>query len=68
MPNKYTPIAGMIKYMMTKSARLTKGPKHESDWHFYYDALLIIIATKTKQWMTETEVDNENIMKRWLIP
>jgi hypothetical protein len=40
-----------------------KGTYHEDDWFFYHDALSLMTAMQTIEWMRE-----KDYLKRWLLP
>ncbi len=59
----YISVADMIKFMIDESARIMIGTKHEDDWVFYHDALSLMTAKETIEWMRE-----KDYLKRWLLP
>jgi hypothetical protein len=59
----YISIADMIEFMVSESQRVMKGTYHEDDWFFYHDALSLMTAASTIQWMRE-----KDYLKRWLLP
>ena len=61
--SNYVCITDYINFIITESARIMKGTKHEDDWVFYHDALSLMTAKKTKDWMR-----NKGIYNKWLLP
>ena len=61
-------ITDMIRYMMEESARVMAGTKHENDWYFYHDALSLMTAKQTREWMRNNDIDGKNCMDKWLVP
>jgi hypothetical protein len=59
----YMSIADMIEFMVVESQRVMKGTYHEDDWFFYHDALSLMTAKSTIDWMRE-----KDYLKRWLLP
>ena len=53
----------MIEFMVNESQRVMKGTYHEDDWFFYHDALTLMTATSTIEWMRK-----KDCLKRWLLP
>jgi hypothetical protein len=41
----------MIEFMVGESQRVMEGTYHEDDWFFYHDALSLMMATQTIEWM-----------------
>lgn len=56
-------ITEVIKQMVSASAEVMKGTKHESDWLFYHDALLLLVARSTVNWMKQM-----GHYERWIKP
>ena len=52
-----------IEHMMTESANAMKGTIHEDSWMVYHDALSLMTASKTKEWMRE-----KGYLRRWILP
>ena len=48
---------------MEESARVMKGTMHENTWMVYHDALSLMTANKTKEWMRQ-----KNYLRRWILP
>jgi hypothetical protein len=59
----YISITDMIEFMVGESQRVMKGTHHEDDWYFYHDALSLMTATQTIDWMRE-----KDYLRRWLLP
>ena len=61
--SSYVSIADYVMFIVDESARIMAGTKHANDWVFYHDALSLMTAKKTKEFMRQ-----KNIYKRWLLP
>jgi predicted flap endonuclease-1-like 5' DNA nuclease len=59
----YLSIADMIEFMVAESQRVMLGTYHEDDWFFYHDALSLMTATSTIEWMRK-----KDYLRRWLLP
>jgi predicted GIY-YIG superfamily endonuclease len=59
----YVSITDMIEFMVAESQRVMMGTYHEDDWFFYHDALSLMTAKETINWMRE-----KDFLKRWLLP
>ena len=42
--SKFKCVDTLVNIMMTKSARMMMGIKHQDDWYFHHDALLLMTA------------------------
>ena len=56
-------ITNYITHMMEESERVMKGTAHENTRKVYYDALSLMTAKRTKDWMSK-----KNNLKRWNLP
>ena len=56
-------ITSYIKHMMHESVRVMEGAQHENSWVIYHDALSLMTAKSTKQWMR-----SQGWLKRWILP
>ena len=56
-------ICNYIDHMMKESERVMKGTIHENTWMVYHDALAIMTAKSTKEWMRQ-----KGYLKRWILP
>ena len=56
-------ICHYIDHMMAKSERVMKETIHEKTWMVYHDALSLMTAKSTKQWMRE-----KGYLKQWMLP
>ena len=61
--SSYICITEVVKHIVTASAKLYKGTKYEKNWYFYHDALSLMTATATKEWMKK-----EKYFQYWLLP
>ena len=56
-------ITDYITHIMQESKRVMEGTKHQEDWKVYHDALSLMTAKETKEWMRE-----EGFLDRWILP
>ena len=56
-------ISDYIDHMMTESAKVMLGTKHQDDWVIYHDALSLMTAERTKNWM-----ETKNYLGKWILP
>lgn len=49
--NSNVVITDYIEHIMTESDRIMEGTKFESNWMIYHDALSLMTAERTKEWM-----------------
>ena len=49
--NNSVMITDYITHMMEESERVMQGTKHQEDWVIFHDALSLMTAVDTKQWM-----------------
>jgi predicted flap endonuclease-1-like 5' DNA nuclease len=61
--SKYACISDLVDHMKTETERVFKGTTHEHDCRFYHDALSLLTAKTTKQYMTE-----KGILPMWILP
>ena len=61
--SKFFCITDLIRFMMKESENLTKGSVHEDDLFIFHDALVLMTAKETIEWMKE-----KNYYHRWLLP
>ena len=61
--SSYVCITDYADFIISESARIMKDSKHSNDWFFFHDALSLMTANRTKQWMRE-----KGYYKRWLLP
>ena len=59
----YRSVRDMVRHMYNVSKELYVGTEHEDSWLFYHDALKLMTATGTIDWMKE-----EGIYKHWIKP
>ena len=59
----YVCVTKMIEHIVAESAKMFKGTKFEDSWVFYHDALSLMTAKETVQWMKE-----KGYHERWLLP
>eukprot|EP00978_Attheya_sp_CCMP212_P008683 scaffold20425_cov45-Attheya_sp.AAC.1 len=61
--SSYVCVTKMIEHTIDASAAMFKGTKHEDDWYFYHDALSLMTAKDTIEWMKQ-----KDYYKRWILP
>jgi hypothetical protein len=49
----YIDVRDMVRHIYKKSEELMKGTLYEDRWFFYHDALSLMMAQDTKDWMKE---------------
>ena len=64
----FVSIKSLVTYIITESSRIMRGTAHEDDWYFYHDALALMTANATMEWMEKTMVDGRSMKSRWLVP
>ena len=61
--SKFVCITNLIRFMMDEAEKLMKGSVHEDDFYIVHDALVLMTAKKTINWMKE-----KGYLHRWLLP
>ena len=61
--SKFCCITDLIRFMMKEAENLMKWSVHEDDFFIVHDALVLMTAKETIQWMKE-----KNYFHRWLLP
>ena len=61
--SKFCCITDLIRFMMKEAENLMKGSVHEDDLFIIHDALVLMTAKETIEWMKE-----KNHFHRWLLP
>ena len=61
--SKFCCITDLIRFMMREAENLMKGSIHEDNFFIIHDALLLMTAKETIEWMKE-----KNYYHRWLLP
>ena len=56
-------ITDLIRFMMKEAGNLTKGSVHDDDFFIVHDALVLMTAKETIEWMKE-----KNGFHCWLLP
>ena len=60
--SKFCCITDLIRFMMKEAENLMKGSVHEDNLFIVHDALVLMIAKETIEWMKE-----KNYYHRWLL-
>ena len=61
--SSYVCITDYVEFIVAESSRIMSNTKHSEDWVFYHDALSLMTAKKTKEWMR-----SKGYYKKWLLP
>jgi hypothetical protein len=62
-------IEDMVTHMMTATAAAYEGTEHEQDWMIYHDALALMTAGPTRDWMAEQKFgDGSTYLDHWILP
>ena len=56
-------VTDYIEHIINESQLVMNGTRHSDDWFFFHDALSIMTAAETKQWMKE-----KGYYERWILP
>ena len=56
MLKPYVCVTEMVQHIHDESARMFLGTKFEDTWFFYHDALTLMCAKDTIQWMKEQKI------------
>jgi hypothetical protein len=51
MPSSYVCITELVRHIHDETQKVMKGTKHEDDWYFYHDALSLMTAKDTIEWI-----------------
>ena len=65
---KFLNVRDLVMHMTVQSDEVMRGTVYEGHAMFKHDALSLMTATKTMEWMKETEVNGRTIFERWLLP
>ena len=60
---KFCCITGLIRFMMNESEKLMKGSLHEDDFIIIHNALVLMTAKETINWMRQ-----KGYLHIWLLP
>ena len=61
--SKFCCITDRIRFMMNEAEKLMKGSVHEDDFFIVHDALVLMTAKETINWMRQ-----KGYLHRWLLP
>lgn len=56
-------VQDLVEYIVRVSREHFKGTVYEDDWYFYHDALTLMTAVETTDWMK-----NRGYYKHWILP
>ena len=65
---KWINIRQLVLHMAKESDRLMEGTQFEGKAMFKHDALSLMTAKGTREWMEKTLVNGRSIYSRWLLP
>jgi len=65
---KYLSIRKLVRHMAVESDRLMVGTRHEGKALFKHDALCLMTARATRDWMMTEMVNGRSLYSRWLLP
>ncbi|CAB9530889.1 hypothetical protein SEMRO_3098_G343680.1 [Seminavis robusta] len=60
---KVVSVRNLVRHMYQCGIDFFKGSNFETNWHFMHDALSLMTAKETKDWM-----EKERIKKHWILP
>ena len=61
--SKFCCITDLIRFMMNEAEKLMKGSVHEDDFYIVHNALVLMTAKETINWMKQ-----KSYLHRWLLP
>ena len=61
--SKFCCISDLIRFMMNEAEKLMKGSVHEDDFFIVHDALVLMTAKETINWMRKN-----GYLHQWLLP
>ena len=59
----YACVTHLVEHIVSETKKVFKGTTYEDNCFFYHDALLLMTAKKTREWMAEKGYD-----KMWILP
>ena len=65
---KFISVRDLVMHMTVESDEIMRGTQHEDEAMFKHDALSLMTAGKTVEWMKATIVNGRSIYSRWLLP
>ena len=65
---KFISVRDLVMHMTVESNEIMRGTQHEDEAMFKHDALSLMTAGKTVEWMKATIVNGRSIYSRWLLP
>ena len=64
----YVPVTKLITHIIRKSEQVFADTALEKSWVFYHDALSLMTATDTVEWMKTQTSGTKTFLKRWILP
>jgi hypothetical protein len=61
--SSYVCITDVVVHIVKETQHLMKGTKHKYYWVFYHDALMLMTAKETVEWM-----EQKGYFERWFLP
>ena len=65
---KFINIRYLVIHMALESDRLMLGTKYEGKAMFKHDALSLMTANETREWMKKAKINGRTLYERWLLP
>ena len=65
---KWISIRNLVMHMALETDEVMKGTQFEGKGMFKHDALLLMTAIETRNWMKVTFVNGQSLYSRWLLP
>jgi hypothetical protein len=65
---KFLSVRDMVRHMAVESDLLMVGTQHEGKALFKHDALVLMTASKMREWTKTEMVDGRSLFSRWLLP
>ena len=63
MLKNFCSVQDLVTHIYTESKKFYEGTEFEDNWYFYHDALSLMTAKSTIEWMADV-----GYLKHWLLP
>ena len=64
----YVCVTDLIDHVIRESQSIMNGTIYEKNWFFYHDALSLMTANQSRDWMSKQKHGNKTYLERWLLP
>ena len=64
----YVCVTDLIDHVIRESQSIMNGTTYEKNWFFYHDALSLMTANQSRDWMSKQKHGNKTYLERWLLP